>query len=142
MNFWTWNQNLLLQHLRISLQLNDYNTGGGELKNGKFTYNFVWKNVLEMSYTTWNSFCISFQSSNLNFAINGKFILNLTEVKQTVYDKIDVTKIVFGSKLFSGLISDFNMWSRGLSRHGCTRVENLRGEGIKYFFQKIRVGGP
>ena len=99
----------------MTLKFNNYKIGGGEITNGKFTYSFDWKNNLKMSYSTWNSFCVTFQSANLNFAINGKLILNLTEEKQKEYDKIDVSRIALGDKLFSGQISEFNLWSRGLS---------------------------
>ena len=113
-NFWTWFQNSLFRTAsNLSLELKNYIIGTGVVIDGEFSHLFKWKNLLQLSYYSWNSFCLSSHLSNLYFSINGKEVFNLTKGKQP--EKIDVSTIILGGNDFTGQISDFNIWNRSLT---------------------------
>jgi hypothetical protein len=112
-NFWTWDRSFLFGAPSLYIQLDDYTKGTGVVLNGEFSHSFEWKNLLMLSYFSWNSFCISLHFSNLYFSINGKEVFNLTE--GTHQNKIDISTISLGSSYFTGQISDFNIWNRSLT---------------------------
>jgi len=114
-NFWTWFQNSLFRTAsNLSLELKNYIIGTGVVIDGEFSHPFKWKNLLQLSYYSWNSFCVSSHLSNLYFSINGKDVFNLTKGKQP--EKIDVSTIILGGNDFTGQISDLNIWNRSLSQ--------------------------
>jgi hypothetical protein len=113
-NFWTWDQSILFQAGTHSIQLDDYLKGTGAVFAGAFKNSFEWGNYLQLSYYTWNSLCVSLQSSNIFFSINGKEVLNLTEAGLPL--QIDLSTIGLGLATFTGQISDLNIWNRSLSQ--------------------------
>jgi hypothetical protein len=113
-NFWTLYPCTLFETPSLSLGLENYLEGIGVVRDGQFSHPFEWKNFLELSYFSWNSFCISSHLTNLYFSINGKEVFNLTDVKEQ-QEKINVSTITLGSYFFTGQISDFNIWNRSLS---------------------------
>ena len=113
-NFWTWNKNKLILTETLALQLDPYTKGTGYVRDGEFTKYFEWKNLLQLSYFSWNSFCVSSYLSNLYLSINGIEVFNVSEGKQET-EKIDASTIILGSSQFTGQISDLNIWNRSLS---------------------------
>ena len=100
-NFKTWNFNSLVVDDKFSLRL--FENGNGDIINGKTKHYFRWKDYFQVSYTSWNSFCVSFQSSNLQLTINGVRVYNSTEEKQNGPPELLVYQIILGEfrRLFS-----------------------------------------
>ncbi len=112
-NFWTWDYSILFQAGTHALQMDDYTRGTGAVFAGAYENSFEWGNHLQLSYYTWNSFCVSLQLANLFFSINGKEVFNLTEARLPL--QIDLSTISLGLATFTGQISDLNIWNRSLS---------------------------
>jgi hypothetical protein len=113
----TWGKNILVNSSTFALHLNDYLQGNGRVFNGQKGHYFTWKNSLQLSQMPWNSFCVSFSSSNLNliFTINENVIFNLFEENNFAFELNTLTIIYLATGEFVGKLSDFNVWSRALS---------------------------
>jgi len=75
-NFMTWNRNCLIRSNNFELIFNNYQVakGTGILRNGKFQHSFRWENIMEISYTLWNTICAVYNGINktISLDINGE----------------------------------------------------------------------
>jgi hypothetical protein len=113
-SFKTWNFNSVVAGSNFMLRV--FANGNGDLQNWKTMHLFSWKNFLQVSYNSWNSYCVVYQSPNIALSINGVQIYSFTEMKQNGEPQLLASSIILGSCLFTGGFSDFNMWKRALSQ--------------------------
>jgi hypothetical protein len=139
-NLQTWDENWLFETGILTFILNEYKLGTGTFFNGEmFPHQFDYRSGLRLTPNFWNSFCITYnaESFQLRITMNGKLILDEIETfsgaKELIETKIvkaedwyktasgqyaayfRATPIKLGATPFSGLISDFNFWSRTLT---------------------------
>ncbi len=75
-NFMTWDKNCLIKSNNFELIFNHYQVakGTGILRNRKFEHSFRWENIIEISYTLWNTICAVYNGINkiISLDINGE----------------------------------------------------------------------
>jgi len=111
-----------LKSSNIYLYISSYNHGTGIFSvvtdESASNVNFVWKGVLSMSPTTWNSLCLSYDASNkwMIVGINGVALFNSELSMPNIPGKFNMSFIEIGkTNNFRGYFTDFNIWSKPLS---------------------------
>jgi hypothetical protein len=113
--FWTWNYRVLVETGSITLGLQEPKQNFGFYKTNSDFLRFPLE-IVNFSPTIWNSFCMSFNETDLLFkiTINGQLV---TTSKSSI--RYELRKITIGSELpesrFYGQITDFNFWNKPLA---------------------------
>jgi len=118
--FHNWVDENIVESDFFSFNLKNFKTGIGELRNFEFKHSFNWRGVIPISISFWNSICASFNYTDLTLIllVNGQILLNSTEKylpeDNFLTEHLDLY-IDLRTRIFSGQITDFNLWSRSLS---------------------------
>ena len=135
--FWTQNNRILVETGSMALGLHDPYSNFGFFKNGQENFDFPLENVI-FSPAIWNSFCVSFNQTDLllQITINGQLV---KMANTPVAYQPNNTIIIGGQQIddrFYGQITDFNFWNKPLT---LTEIKQFSsGCNINTFLQKLK----
>ena len=114
----TWNKILLFSTSNFDLYFDGYKSSENVFRNGKYWHSYKWPNSIQLSFFGWFPICVVYRASDmsLNVTIDGQIVSMLTENQsQNIFNELSNDDILLGGEsLFSGHITDFNIWSRPL----------------------------
>ena len=151
--FWTWNSRVLVDIGNDTLfGLYHYNLNLGFFTHGQQNVDFPWEND-NLSSSIWNTFCVSFNQTDLTLHIMVNGQLASTHHNTTIEYKADPITIAgqLIESRFYGQITDFNFWNKPLKliemkefSSGCNTVsflERLKPEVVLWSEVNITMMG-